>query len=186
MYFYEEELKEVNITTQINHVNLSKIFDNIKPTLRSELKTEFLKRDDSIFSAILNQKDKRVGIFDLSFFTNKNIPVFKYLYLLSLTKFFIANTVNNIPRHITADSGNNKYSNVYWFNINTNEARYISISFFLFSGFIMSINILEIIYIDIAKNIRFFKVTRPANQFTVDTQIDLIEGEIMSVKEAAI
>ena len=40
--------------------------------------------------------------------------------------------------------------------------------------------------VDIAKNIRFFKVTRPANQFTVDTQIDLIEGERMSVKEAAI
>ena len=40
--------------------------------------------------------------------------------------------------------------------------------------------------VDIAKNIRFFKITRPANQFTVDTQIDLIEGEIMSVKEAAI
>ena len=40
--------------------------------------------------------------------------------------------------------------------------------------------------VDIAKNIRFFKITRPANQFTVDTQIDLIEGEIMSVKEAEI
>ena len=40
--------------------------------------------------------------------------------------------------------------------------------------------------VDIAKNIRFFKITRPANQFTVDTQIDLIEGEIRSVKEAAI
>ena len=47
----------------------------------------------------------------------------------------------------------------------------------------MSINILEIIYIDIAKNIRFFKVTRPANQFTVDTQINLIEREIISAKE---
>ncbi len=74
MYFYEEELKEVNITTQINHVNLSKIFDNIKPTLRSELKTEFLKKEDSIFSAILNRKEIKLGILDLSIFTNQNVP----------------------------------------------------------------------------------------------------------------
>lgn len=40
--------------------------------------------------------------------------------------------------------------------------------------------------IDIAKNIRFFKVTRPANQFTVDTQIELIEGEIISINEAVV
>ena len=40
--------------------------------------------------------------------------------------------------------------------------------------------------IDIAKNIRFFKITRPANKFTVDNQIQLIERKIMSTKEAAI
>ena len=40
--------------------------------------------------------------------------------------------------------------------------------------------------IDIAKNIRFFKVTRPANQFTVDTQINLIEREIISAKEIVV
>ena len=40
--------------------------------------------------------------------------------------------------------------------------------------------------VDIAKNIRFFKITRPANQFTVDTQIDLIEGEIISINEAVV
>lgn len=37
--------------------------------------------------------------------------------------------------------------------------------------------------VDIAKNIRFFKITRPANKFTVDTQMELIEGEILEVKE---
>ena len=36
--------------------------------------------------------------------------------------------------------------------------------------------------IDIAKN----KVTRPANQFTVDTQINLIEREIISAKEIVV
>ncbi len=40
--------------------------------------------------------------------------------------------------------------------------------------------------VDIAKNIRFFKITRPANQFTVDTQIDLIEREIISINEAVV
>ena len=40
--------------------------------------------------------------------------------------------------------------------------------------------------VDIAKNIRFFKITRPANQFTVDAQIDLIEGEIISINEAVV
>ena len=40
--------------------------------------------------------------------------------------------------------------------------------------------------IDIAKNIRFFKVTRPANQFTIDTQINLIEREIISAKEIVV
>lgn len=40
--------------------------------------------------------------------------------------------------------------------------------------------------VDIAKNIRFFKLTRPINQFTVDTQINLIEEEIISTKEVAI
>lgn len=40
--------------------------------------------------------------------------------------------------------------------------------------------------VDIAKNIRFFKITRPANQFTVDTQIELIEGEIISINEAVV
>ena len=37
--------------------------------------------------------------------------------------------------------------------------------------------------LDIAKNISFFKITRPANKFTVDTQIDLIEREISRAKE---
>ena len=49
---------------------------------------------------------------------------------------------------------------------------------------------MDVIYfkqcLDIAKNIRFFKITRPANQFTVDTQIDLIEGEIISINEAVV
>ena len=40
--------------------------------------------------------------------------------------------------------------------------------------------------IDIAKNIRFFKITRPANKFTVDEQIELIEGEILGVKEVVV
>ena len=40
--------------------------------------------------------------------------------------------------------------------------------------------------VDIAKNIRFFKITRPANQFTVDTQIELIEREIISINEAVV
>ena len=37
-----------------------------------------------------------------------------------------------------------------------------------------------------AKNIRFFKITRPMNQFTVDEQIELIERAIIGVKEAAV
>ena len=40
--------------------------------------------------------------------------------------------------------------------------------------------------VDIAKNIRFFKITRPANKFTVDEQIELIEGEILGVKEVVV
>ena len=40
--------------------------------------------------------------------------------------------------------------------------------------------------IDIAKNIRFFKIIRPANQFTVDTQIELIERELIGVKEVVV
>ena len=40
--------------------------------------------------------------------------------------------------------------------------------------------------IDIAKNIRFFKITRPANKFTVDEQIELIERELIEIKEAVI
>lgn len=40
--------------------------------------------------------------------------------------------------------------------------------------------------IDIAKNIRFFKITRPANKFTVNEQIELIEREIIGIKEAVV
>lgn len=40
--------------------------------------------------------------------------------------------------------------------------------------------------IDIAKNIRFFKITRPANKFTVDEQIDLIKRNLLYVEEEAI
>lgn len=40
--------------------------------------------------------------------------------------------------------------------------------------------------LNIAKNIRFFKITRPMNQFTVDEQIELIERAIIGVKEAAV
>ena len=40
--------------------------------------------------------------------------------------------------------------------------------------------------IDIAKNIRFFKITRPANKFTVDTQVELIERELIGVKEVVV
>ena len=49
---------------------------------------------------------------------------------------------------------------------------------------------MDVIYfkqcLDIAKNIRFFKITRPANKFTVDEQIELIEGEILGVKEVVV
>lgn len=40
--------------------------------------------------------------------------------------------------------------------------------------------------IDIAKNIRFFKITRPANKFTVDNQIELIERELIEIKEVVV
>ena len=40
--------------------------------------------------------------------------------------------------------------------------------------------------LNIAKNIRFFKITRPVNKFTVDDQIELIERAIIGVKEAAV
>ena len=40
--------------------------------------------------------------------------------------------------------------------------------------------------LNIAKNIRFFKITRPVNKFTVDEQIELIERAIIGVKEAAV
>ena len=40
--------------------------------------------------------------------------------------------------------------------------------------------------IDIAKNIRFFKITRPLDKFTVDDQIDLIEREVIEIKEAVL
>lgn len=40
--------------------------------------------------------------------------------------------------------------------------------------------------IDIAKNIRFFKITRPANKFTVDNQIQLIERELIEIKEVVV
>lgn len=49
---------------------------------------------------------------------------------------------------------------------------------------------MDVIYfkqcLDIAKNIRFFKITRPANKFTVDEQIELIEEAISGVKEAVV
>ena len=37
--------------------------------------------------------------------------------------------------------------------------------------------------VDIAKNIRFFKITRPANKFTVDSQIELIEDDPETINE---
>lgn len=40
--------------------------------------------------------------------------------------------------------------------------------------------------IDIAKNIRFFKITRPLEKFTVDDQIDLIEREVIEIKEVVL
>ena len=40
--------------------------------------------------------------------------------------------------------------------------------------------------LDIAKNIKFYKITRPRNQFTVNEQIELIENEIMNCEEISI
>ena len=40
--------------------------------------------------------------------------------------------------------------------------------------------------LDIAKNIKFFKIVRPVNKFTVDEQIELIEEAISGVKEAVV
>ncbi|MEN8076872.1 hypothetical protein ABFP60_07885 [Clostridioides difficile] len=40
--------------------------------------------------------------------------------------------------------------------------------------------------IEIAKNIRFYTVIRPVNGFTVDDQIELIEREVVGVREAVV
>ena len=40
--------------------------------------------------------------------------------------------------------------------------------------------------LDIAKNIDFYVVTRPKDQFTVDKQIELIEDKILTIEEAVI
>lgn len=40
--------------------------------------------------------------------------------------------------------------------------------------------------LDIAKHIKFYKITRPRNKFTVDEQIELIEREILGLKEAVV
>lgn len=40
--------------------------------------------------------------------------------------------------------------------------------------------------LDIAKHISFYKVIRPVNKFTVDEQIELIEREVLRIKEAVI
>ena len=40
--------------------------------------------------------------------------------------------------------------------------------------------------IEVAKNIRFYVVTRPINGFTVDDQIELIEREVVGVREAVV
>ena len=40
--------------------------------------------------------------------------------------------------------------------------------------------------LDIAKNINFYVVTRPKDQFTVDKQIELIEDKILTIEEAVI
>ena len=40
--------------------------------------------------------------------------------------------------------------------------------------------------LDIAKNIKFFKIVRPINKFTVDEQIELIEEAISGIKEAVV
>ena len=40
--------------------------------------------------------------------------------------------------------------------------------------------------IDVAKNIRFFKVVRPANKFTVNEQVELIERQILVSNETAV
>ena len=40
--------------------------------------------------------------------------------------------------------------------------------------------------LNIAKNINFYVVTRPKDQFTVDKQIALIEEKILTIEEAVI
>lgn len=75
-YFYEETLYKTNVTTTISKERLNTTFNNIKGEKRSSLDNPFLKKEDSIFSSILNKyKISLPSVIDLGRLTNFNFLV---------------------------------------------------------------------------------------------------------------
>ena len=79
--------------------------------------------------------------------------IFMYLWRGLSIIIFTANTFKNSPKHITADSGNNKYSRVNWFNINIKLANTIDIFNIGLLGFINFSKTFDIINIAVPTNI---------------------------------
>lgn len=76
LYFYEESMKSLKITTAISKKNLENQFKNIKAEKRSDLNNDFLKKEDSIFSSILNKNKYSTFVGDLHQLTNFNFPIY--------------------------------------------------------------------------------------------------------------
>lgn len=86
LYFKEETLKKVKIQNNITRNTIDTIFDSVEAVKRSNLKNEFLKKEDSIFSAVLN-KAKSPFISNLSTLTNLNIPVYSQFVELPFIQY---------------------------------------------------------------------------------------------------
>lgn len=77
LYFHEETLYQTNITTNLSKQRLKTIFDDMEGKKRSKLNNPYLKKEDTMFSSILNTYNiPSLYVRDLGALTNFNFPVY--------------------------------------------------------------------------------------------------------------
>lgn len=77
LYFEEESLQKVRVPSNLSKKGLMGVFDGVKAKRRSEYNNPLLKRENSIFSAILNEFDENPTlVINLARLTNFNFPVY--------------------------------------------------------------------------------------------------------------
>lgn len=77
LYFSEETLYEIKIKTSLSKIGIKTIFDDVEGQKRNKLNNPYLKKEDTMFSSILNMyRIPSLYVRDLGGITNFNFPIY--------------------------------------------------------------------------------------------------------------